>query len=251
MFDQPFVRPSFLRRRDPRLRLLLAAALAVALAPLHQLASAALGLGLGVCLLPLARPPLRPLLRRLAAVNAFILFLWLTTPWTTPGTSVWQWGFLNVTAEGIRLSLLVTLKSNAVVCAFLALIATMPPSEFGHALERLRCPCKLVFLFLFTGRYVHLLAEEWRTLMTAARLRGFRPRSDMHTYRTFASLLGLLLVRSHERARRTREAMLLRGFDGRFHSVARFSVGPLDIAFSLGLLLCLAGILWTEYAGIR
>ena len=251
MFDQPFVRPSFLRRRDPRLRLLLAAALAVALAPLHQLASVALGLGLGVCLLPLARPPLRPLLRRLAAVNAFILFLWLTTPWTTPGTSVWQWGFLNVTAEGIRLSLLVTLKSNAVVCAFLALIATMPPSEFGHALERLRCPCKLVFLFLFTGRYVHLLAEEWRTLMTAARLRGFRPRSDMHTYRTFASLLGLLLVRSHERARRTREAMLLRGFDGRFHSVARFSVGPLDIAFSLGLLLCLAGILWTEYAGIR
>ena len=144
-----------------------------------------------------------------------------------------------------------TLKSNAVVCAFLALIATMPPSEFGHALERLRCPRKLVFLFLFTGRYVHLLAEEWRTLMTAARLRGFRPRSDMHTYRTFASLLGLLLVRSHERARRTREAMLLRGFAGRFHSVARFSVGPLDIAFSLGLLLCLAGILWTEYAGIR
>ena len=251
MFDQPFVRPSFLRRRDPRLRLLLAAALAVALAPLHQLTSAALGLGLGGCLLPLARPPLRPLLRRLAAVNAFILFLWLTTPWTTPGTSVWQWGFLNVTAEGIRLSLLVTLKSNAVVCAFLALIATMPPSEFGHALERLRCPRKLVFLFLFTGRYVHLLAEEWRTLMTAARLRGFRPRSDMHTYRTFASLLGLLLVRSHERARRTREAMLLRGFAGRFHSVARFSVGPLDIAFSLGLLLCLAGILWTEYAGIR
>ena len=45
--------------------------------------------------------------------------------------------------------------------------------------------------------------------------------------------------------------MLLRGFAGRFHSVARFSVGPLDIVFSLGLLLCLAGILWTEYAGIR
>ena len=85
--------------------------------------------------------------------------------------------------------------------------------------------------------------------MTAARLRGFRPRSSMHTYRTLASLLGLLLVRSYERAQRTREAMLLRGFAGRFHSVARFSVGAPDLAFALGLLCCLAGILWTEYAG--
>ena len=32
--------------------------------------------------------------------------------------------------------------------------------------------------------------------MTAERLRGFRPRSSMHTYRTLSSLLGLLLVRS-------------------------------------------------------
>ena len=249
MFDQPFVRPSFLRYRDPRLRLLLAAALAVALAPLQHLTSAALGLGLGCALLALARPPLRPLLRRLAVVNVFILFLWLVTPWATPGAPLWQWHFLCVTAEGVHLSLLVTLKSNAVVCAFLALLATMPPSELGHALERLRCPDKLVFLFLFTGRYIHLLAEEWHTLMTAARLRGFRPRSSMHTYRTLASLLGLLLVRSYERAQRTREAMLLRGFAGRFHSVARFSVGASDLAFALGLLCCLAGILWTEYAG--
>lgn len=249
MFDQPFVRPSFLQRRDPRLRLLLAVALAITLAPLQQLTSAALGLALGCGLLSLARPPLLPLLRRLAAVNVFILFLWLVTPWTTPGAPLWQWRFLCVSAEGVHLSLLVTLKSNALVCVFLALVATIPPSELGHALERLRCPDKLVFLFLFTGRYVHLLAGEWDTLMTAARLRGFRACSSMHTYRTLASLLGLLLVRSHERAQRTREAMLLRGFAGRFRSVACFSAGIPDMLFASGLLLCLAGLLWAEHVG--
>lgn len=249
MFDQPFVRPSFLRRRDPRLRLLLTVALAATLAPLQQMTSAALGLALGIGLLILARPPLRPLIRRLAAVNVFILFLWLVTPLTTPGTPLWQWHFLRVSAEGVHLSLLVTLKSNALVCAFLALAGTMPPSELGYALERLRCPGKLVFLFLFTGRYIHLLAGEWEALMTAARLRGFRACSSMHTYRTLASLLGLLLVRAHERAQRTREAMLLRGFAGRFRSVACFSVGRADILLALGLLLCLAGLLWTEYGG--
>lgn len=247
MFDQPFASPSFLQRRDPRLRVAAATALAVALAFLQQIPSCCLGLGLGCGLLALARPPLRPLLRRLLAVNAFLCVLWLTTPWTTPGAPLWQWGFLTVTDAGLRLSLLTTLKSNAMLCGFLALIATMSLPELGHALERLRCPDKLVHLFLFTGRHIHLLAEEWRVLMTAARLRGFRPRSSLHTYRTLASLLGLLLVRSHERARRTREAMLLRGFSGRFRSVTRFAVRPSDILFFLGLLLCLGGVLWTEY----
>lgn len=75
------------------------------------------------------------------------------------------------------------------------------------------------------------------------------PRTNLHTYRTLASLLGLLLVRSYERSLRVREAMLLRGFEGRFRSVAVFRARPVDALFALGLLLCLAGIVWTEYEG--
>lgn len=250
MFDQPFVRGSFIQRIDPRVRVLLAVLLAVALAPLRQLTACCLGLALGGLLLSLARAPLGALGRRLAAVNVFILFLWLVTPWTTPGTVVWQWHFIQVTQEGLRLSLLVTLKSNAIACVFLALVASLPATTLGHALERLGCPDKLVFLFLFTGRYIHLLAGEWQDLMTAARLRGFRARTDMHTYRTVASLLGLLLVRSHDRALRTREAMLLRGFSGRFHTLGSFRLRLVDGFFVLGMLPCLAGILWMEAGGI-
>lgn len=249
MFEQPFVRDSFIQRTDPRLRVLLAVLLAVALALLRQVTACCLGLGLGCLLLALARAPLRALWRRLAAVNVFILFLWLVTPWTTPGTVVWQWHFVEVSREGLYLSLLVTLKSNAIACVFLALVASLPAAALGHALERLGCPDKLVFLFLFTGRYIHLLAGEWQDLMTAARLRGFRPRTSLHTYRTVASLLGLLLVRSHDRALRTREAMLLRGFSGRFHTLDSFSLGPADLLFVLGVAPCLACILWTEAGG--
>lgn len=249
MFDQPFVRDSFIQRIDPRVRVLLAVALAVALAQLRQVTACCLGLGLGGLLLALARAPLGPLVRRLAAVNVFILFLWLVTPWTTPGSVVWQWQIFQVSREGLYLSLLVTLKSNAIACIFLALVATLPATTLGHALERLGCPDKLVFLFLFTGRYIHLLAGEWQDLMTAARLRGFHPRTDMHTYRTVASLLGLLLVRSHDRALRTREAMLLRGFSGRFHALGSFRLRPLDGLAVLCIMPCLAGILWLEAGG--
>ena len=249
MFDQPFVRPSPFQAIDPRVRLALAALTAVCLALLKDLTACWLGLALGAALLAISRPPLSPLLRRLAAVNIFILFLWCVTPLTTPGTVLAQWGVFAISAEGVRLSLLVSIKSNAIVCVFLALVAGMDSPTVGHALERLRCPRKLVFLFLFTGRYVHVLASEWQTLNVAARLRGFRPRTDLHTYRTLASLLGLLLVRAYERSLRVREAMLLRGFEGRFRSVTVFRARPVDALFALGLLLCLAGIAWTEWKG--
>ena len=250
MFDQPFVRDSFIQQIDPRMRVLLAVLLAVALALLRQMTACCLGLGLGCVLLGLAQAPLGPLWRRLVAINMFILFLWLVTPWTTPGAVVWQWHFIQVSREGVYLSLLVTLKSNAIACVFLALVASLPAATLGHALERLGCPDKLVFLFLFTGRYIHLLAGEWQDLMTAARLRGFRPRTNLHTYRTVSSLLGLLLVRSHDRAQRTHEAMRLRGFSGRFHSLDSFCLRPVDVYFALATVFCLACILGFEAGGI-
>lgn len=82
---------------------------------------------------------------------------------------------------GVLLTLLVTVKSNAIVMTFLALVATMDSPTIGYALERLRFPSKLVFLFLFTYRYLHVIADEWHKLHVAARLRGFGAQ-DQHAY---------------------------------------------------------------------
>lgn len=226
-----------------------AGGLAVCVSLLHSLTACGMALVLGLALLAAANPPARALWQRLGAINIFIVFLWCVTPLTTPGTPLAQWGMLTVSAEGVRLALLVSIKSNAIACVFLALVATMNAPTAGHALERLHCPPKLVFLFLFTARYVHVIAQEWHALMVAARLRGFRPRTSMHTYRTLASLLGLLLVRSYERSLRVREAMVLRGFSGQFRSVTVFHAQKDDYIFALGLLLCMTGIIAVECLG--
>ena len=249
MFDQPFVRPSLIQHIDPRVRMAFAGGLALCISLLHSLTACALALALGAALLAAARPPVRALLQRMATINIFVLFLWCVTPLTTPGTPLAQWGIFTVSAQGVHLALLVSIKSNAIACVFLALVATMNAPTAGHALERLHCPPKLVFLFLFTARYVHVIAQEWQTLLVAARLRGFCPRTNMHTYRTLASLLGLLLVRSYERSLRVREAMILRGFSGHFRSITVFRAHRGDCLFALGLLLCIAGIIAVECLG--
>lgn len=234
---------------DPRARLAAAALLSVCVAVAQDLNACLAGLAVGLALLAAARPAPRTLLKRAAAVNAFLLFLWCVTPWTTPGHLVWSMGPLAVTREGLWLSLLVSLKANAICAIFTALTTGMDIATVGHALRRLGCPQRLTWLLLFMGRYIHVIHEEWHTLMTAARLRCFVPKSNAHTWRTLASLLGLLLVRSHDRARRVHEAMLLRGFTGSFRPLDSFAWRPRDTAFTLALLLGAALLVGMELYG--
>jgi cobalt/nickel transport system permease protein len=62
--------------------------------------------------------------------------------------------------------------------------------------------------------------------------RAFWPRSDLHTWRSLGYLIGMLLVRSLERAERILKAMKCRGFDGRLHSGDTLTLRPLDALFA-------------------
>lgn len=240
MFDEPFAEGhTLIHRLDPRFRLAAAVVGAVCLAVIRRPESAVSGLALSAALLALSRPPLGALLRRVLTVNMFIAFLWLTVPVSTPGDPIAALGPLNVSRRGVELATLVTLKANAVLFLFLSLVASMPFPALGRALEKLRCPPKAVFLFLCAYRYIHVIADEHRRMHTAARLRGFAPRTDLPTYRTISRILGMVLVRSYDRSIRIYEAMSLRGFEGSFRSVAEFRAALADLLF---LAVTVAGV---------
>ncbi|MGE4299055.1 MAG: cobalt ECF transporter T component CbiQ [Desulfovibrionaceae bacterium] len=237
---------SFLHRADPRFKILAATAFACTVAPDRSLAAPAWGLALGAACLILARLPLLLVAKRLVLVNAFTAFLWLVLPFSTPGAPVWTLGPLAATAEGLRLAACITLKTNAVLCVFIALVATSTVPALGHALHALRVPGKLCHLLLFTYRYVHVIGEEYQRLATAARMRGFTPRSNLHTWRTIGYMAAMVLVRSWDRAERVRQAMVLRGFSGRFHTLAPATASSGDRVFAACMLAALCGLFWIE-----
>ena len=191
---------SSVRHTDPKTRFLAAALISFSVAFATGIPDAIAAVLLSLVLIALFRPNAKELKKRLLAANAFILFLWVFTPFTTPGTPVWSIGPLTATDAGVRLSLLVTLKCNAIIASLFSLTAGLPP--------------KLVLLLLFTGRYIESFSQEYKRLRDAARLRGFAPKTTLFTYRVYATLMGQLFVRAFDRAERTGEAMRLRGFDG-------------------------------------
>lgn len=232
---------SLFHRLDPRGKL--AVALAYSLVVATGNSAWAAGLGLGLCLLGslTARLPWREVGKRLAAVNAFTVLLWLVLPWQVGRGDGWLGLGLTYHPQGLWLAGMITLKANAIVLGLMLLLATSSVNQVFHALAHWRVSPRLLQIFFFFYRYLHVLHREWHRMHLAARARGFQPRTNWHTYRTYAYLLGGLLVRSYDRANRVYQAMLCRGFQGTYWLLDHFHWQRRDDFFLIwgGLLVAL------------
>jgi len=234
-------------RLDPRFRVIAATVFSCLAAVFDRFEALGLFLALAVVLTATARLDLRQVARRLLLVNGLILFLWAVLPLTTGGAAVLTIGPASVTREGLLLSARITLKSNAILLALIALVATQPIGTLGHALNRLKVPDKLVHLLLITYRYIFVLEQEYLRLVRAARVRCFTPSTRIHTYRTYAYLIGMLFVRAAARADRVHQAMVCRGFAGRFFSLKQFSLTAADGAWAAAMAIALLAAGWLEW----
>ena len=249
MLREPFaVGDSPVHGLDPRIRLLSAVVYSCAVALCREFPALLTALAVSMALVALARLQAAEVLKRLLVVNGLVVFIWAMIPFTFPGEALFHLGPFGAAREGIELAAQITLKSNAIILAFMALVATMPFATAGHALHRLRVPDKIVHLLLMTYRYIFVIEQEYQRLVRAAGIRGFRPGTNLHTYRTYAYLVGMLFVRAVERAERVRWAMLCRGFKRKFYSLHEFKAGPGSIVF---LLLMAAAVLAIAFLELR
>ena len=238
---------SFLHRIDPRLRIVVAALFSCSVAVFHVLAALLAACLLALLLLLVSGLDWREIGRRMAVLLGFLLLLWCLLPLTYRGEILGRVGPLTFYWPGVLLSSQITLKSLAIVAVFTALAATIPINTLGQSLARLHVPAKLVYLLLMCYRYIFVIEQEYRRLVAAMKIRGFQPRTNLHTYRSYAYLVGMLFVRAASRADRVHQAMRCRGFDGRFHSLAVFPSHPVNRWFAATAASAMIALLWMEW----
>ncbi len=215
----------------PSLRVVLAAVFAVAVVAMSKLPALLAALAIAAALAAAARLPAGPTVRRVLAMDTFMLLILLFLPFSVPGQPLFAVGPLVASVDGVHQAVQIVLTANAIVLALLALVGTIEPVAFGHALSRLRVPAKVVFLLLFTVRYIAVLHREYARLRLAMKARAFKAKGNVHTWRSLGWLFGMLLVRSFERSERILAAMKCRGFTGRYHVIDTPSFGPADRLF--------------------
>jgi cobalt/nickel transport system permease protein len=235
---------------DPRLKVVLALIYSFVVALSGSFVILLSGLATSVVLVMVARLDAREVLKRLTVLLGFILLIWMLMPLTYPGATLFRIGPLGFSSPGVLLAARISLKSTTILLSLMALLATMSIATLGHAMGRLGIPDKLVYLLLITYRYVFVMEQEYQRLIRAMKIRGFKPGTNLHSYQSYAYLVGMLFVHASARADRVSKAMKCRGFTGRFHSLRQFEPDPRNRSFtvimSLIMILMATVELWIQ-----
>ncbi len=234
---------SAVHRQDPLVKLLsfVAFVVVVALLPRGAFVPLLIALVTLLCMTLVSRVPLGFLLRRTLVVVPFVLLvgavnllgrgLNLAPAWASRVAGLAWIGTTGVAADngsGVALVSFATMaaKSFISVFSFGLLLSTTGSAKLLAAARRAGVPAVLTVATGFMLRYVFVLVSELSRLRRSWEARRVGRLHWLAEFRYLGSLIGVLLIKSYERAERVYLAMCARGFDGLAGFQGHDSVSP-------------------------
>ena len=254
---QYFPGNTIIHRMDPRTKLLLTVLYIVALFLAKSLVTYGILLAALALWIAVSKVRLKAILRGVKPILFILVFTGLLNIFYTPGTVLWQWGFLRVTEEGLWSAFFMVLRILMLIACTFLLTYTTSPIMLTDGLERLLNPLKklrvpvheLAMMMSIALRFIPTLIEETDKIMSAQKARGadFETGSLMDKARALVPLLVPLFISAFRRADELAIAMECRcyhGGEGRTR-LKELHFQSFDfLALALGLALCvLVGIL--------
>lgn len=117
--------------------------------------------------------------------------------------------------DGIILFRGIVLRSYLSILCMTLLISSTKFTRLLKGLEQLKIPKIFIMVMSFMYRYLFLLVDETQRMQRAKESRSFGKAGYFRIIRTLSNIIGVLFVRSYERAERVYLAMCSRGFNGR------------------------------------
>ena len=248
---QYFPGNSILHRLDPRTKILLTAMYIVALFLAKQLVGYGIMMVVLASAIAVSKVKLKTIFRGLRPIMVIIIITAFLNLFWTPGQTIWKWGFLNLTVEGIWSAVFMVLRiSMLILCTFL-LTYTTSPILLTDGLENLMGPLKkihvpvheLSMMMSIALRFIPTLIEETDKIMSAQKARGadFDTGGLMDKARALIPLLVPLFISAFRRADELAVAMECRcyhGGEGRTR-LRQLKYRRADVAFLVcGLAVC-------------
>jgi cobalt/nickel transport system permease protein len=221
---------SFLNRLDPRIKVVSFFALIISViltrAPMFP-AYACFGMLIAI-LIALSKIPLAYILKRSFVIMPFALMVAIFAPFCNQNGTV---------AAGNIL-----IKAYLSIVCLILLTASTNFSSLLKAFEALKFPRLITMVISFMYRYVFVVQDELMKIRQAKESRSVARPSVRSQVSASANMVGILFIRTYERAEAIYLAMCARGFDGQMRTVNKFKTAKIDWFFLSTLLLALLGI---------
>ena len=240
-----------MHRLDPRTKLLgsLAFILAVVLTPAGNWRVFAVYLLVIVGLVILSRLPLKYVLKRSLVIFPFVIMIAVFVPFFKEGEealsySIGAW-HVAITYDGLNVLINVVIKSWLCMVCLVVLSSSAKFADLLQGMYRLKVPLVFVQIISFMYRYLFVIEDQAMRMQMARDSRNFGGNKKL-VFKTMGNMIGMLFIRSYERAERIYAAMLSRGYTGEIPVAKTSQFGLSDVGFAclLSLLLISPAVLW-------
>ena len=225
---------SVIHRLDPRTKLAGTLLFIVALFCANNVAGYAIITVFLAAVIKLSNVPFKFIVRGLRAVLVLLLISVLFNLFLTSGTVIWQFKFLKITEEGLRLSVFMALRLIYLVIGSSVMTLTTTPNQLTDGMEQgLRGFAKfhvpvheIAMMMSIALRFIPILMEETDKIKKAQMARGadFESGGLMQRIKNMIPLLVPLFVAAFRRATDLAMAMEARCYRG---GVGRTKMKPL------------------------
>jgi len=213
---------------EPRIKIISFTILIFSVVFIENINIAVLSLFIALSILLVSRLPLKFILKRVKVILVFVVPILVLMPFTVPGEVLWSCGLLTVSKEGLYFGFLVAIRSLTAIILVITLLGSQKFETTLKGLALLKIPDIIIQMLLFTYRYIFVMIDEFICIWSAMRSKGYKFRTNMSGLKVIGNLIGVLLVKSYERAERVYMAMIAKGYSGKPVSFAQFSITGKD-----------------------
>ncbi|AEN08046.1 MULTISPECIES: energy-coupling factor transporter transmembrane component T [unclassified Streptomyces] len=244
---------TFLHRADARAKIAaIIVVLVVALTTTRIDVLVALTAVVVIGLAALARITPASYAKALLLIIPLVLLLTLLQALVQGGPAMATIGGLSLSRAGVLLGLGIGMRLFAMGICFYGFSVTTSPSDIALALHKVGVPYKFAYLTSFAFRFLPLLQDEARTLLTAMAVRGSAESSSRHPLRRGRAIVRMLfpmLAGSMKRSSDIALSMELRGYSlpgpRTFYRTSSFRAG--DALLVIGVVLLAAALLVMQW----
>lgn len=222
---QYFPGDSIIHRLDPRFKIVMTVIYILMLFTGSSLISLVVGAVFTVMAVLLSKIPFKMFVK---SVKPLFLFLVITALFNLflvgTGETVFKWRFINITNDGINISVFMVIRIVLLIMGSSLLTYTTSPITLTDAIERLLSPLKklkfpvheLAMMMSIALRFIPTLIEETDKIMSAQKARGAEIDSGSFISRAknMAAILVPLFISSFRRADELATAMECRCYHG-------------------------------------
>jgi len=116
---------------------------------------------------------------------------------------------------GLEISIIFTLRAFLSIITLLLLLSTTKFYSILKTLEKWKFPNILTVILSFMYRYFFLLQDELERMIRSLKLRSCNIKKTL-LFRYYTNIIGILFIKSYDRAERVFQAMELRGYEDDF-----------------------------------